>query len=107
LTEAMGINEGDTYLPLKPKSDWTRCHAKEDLIGAVSKALAAIPGIAYNFSQPMEMRMDETVSGVKADLAIKIFGDDCRTLDALGQRVLRSMSRIRGAADARCWRRRA
>jgi heavy metal efflux system protein len=99
-TEAMGINEGDTYLLLKPKSEWTRFQTKEELIGAIDKALAAIPGIAYNFSQPMEMRMDETVSGVKADLAIKVFGDDFATLDALGQQVLRSMSGVRGAADA-------
>ena len=99
-TEAMGINEGDTYLLLKPKSEWTRFHTKEELIEAVSKTLGAIPGIAYNFSQPMEMRMDETVSGVKADLAIKIFGDDFGSLDTLGQQVLRSMSSVRGAADA-------
>ena len=99
-TEAMGINEGDTYLLLKPKSEWTRFRTKEELIAAVDTALAAIPGIAYNFSQPMEMRMDETVSGVKADLAIKIFGDDFGALDALGQQVLRSMSAVRGAADA-------
>ena len=48
----------------------------------------------------MEMRMDETVSGVKADLAIKVFGDDFDALDTLGQQVLRSMSGVRGAADA-------
>src|SRR6202011_2771949 len=58
------------------------------------------PGIAYDFTQPMAMRIDETVSGVKADLAIKIFGDDFRTLDALGQQALRSISTVRGAADA-------
>lgn len=99
-TEAMGINEGDTYLVLKPESEWTRFHTKEELISAVDQTLAAIPGIAYNFSQPMEMRMDETVSGVKADLAIKIFGDDFKTLDALGGQVLRAMSSVQGAADA-------
>ena len=99
-TEAMGINEGDTYLLLKPKSQWTRFQTKEELIAAVDKTLGAIPGIAYNFSQPMEMRMDETVSGVKADLAIKIFGDDFRTLDTLSEQVFRSMSSVRGAADA-------
>src|SRR6202011_339413 len=58
------------------------------------------PGIAYDFTQPMAMRIDETVSGVKADLAIKVFGDNFRTLDALGQQVLRSISTVRGAADA-------
>jgi heavy metal efflux system protein len=99
-TEAMGINEGDTYLLLKPMNTWKRFHSKEDLIAALDKELAQIPGIAYNFTQPMAMRIDETISGVKADLAIKIFGDDFRTLDALGQQALRVVSTVRGAADA-------
>jgi len=98
-TEAMGINEGDTYLQLRPMNSWKRFHTKEELIVALDKDLATIPGIAYDFTQPMAMRIDETVSGVKADLAIKVFGDDFRTLDALGQQVLRSISTIRGAAD--------
>jgi len=99
-TEAMGINEGDTYLLLKPMNTWKRFHTKEDLIAALDKELGRIPGIAYNFTQPMAMRIDETISGVKADLAIKVFGDDFRTLDALGQQVLRVVSTVRGAADA-------
>ncbi|MHB1698618.1 MAG: efflux RND transporter permease subunit [Acidobacteriaceae bacterium] len=99
-TEAMGINEGDTYLLLKPMSEWHRFHTKEQLINALDKELAAIPGLAYDFSQPMQMRVDETVSGVKADLAIKIFGDDFDQLDGLSQQVLRSVSKVRGAAEA-------
>jgi heavy metal efflux system protein len=99
-TEAMGINEGDTYLLLKPMSEWTRFHTKDALIEAVDKALSGIPGIAFNFTQPMAMRIDETISGVKADLAIKIFGDDFDTLDAIGQRVVRVVAGVRGAADA-------
>jgi heavy metal efflux system protein len=99
-TEAMGINEGDTYIQLRPMNTWKRFHTKDDLIVALDKELATIPGIAYDFTQPMAMRIDETVSGVKADLAIKIFGEDFRLLDSLGQQVLRSISTVRGAADA-------
>jgi cobalt-zinc-cadmium resistance protein CzcA len=99
-TEAMGINEGDTYLLLRPMNEWRRFHSKEELIEAIDKALAEIPGLSYNFTQPMAMRVDETVSGVKADLAIKIFGDDFGRLDALSQQVLRAVSGVRGAADA-------
>jgi heavy metal efflux system protein len=99
-TEAMGINEGDTYLLLRPIETWTRFHTKEDLIEAVSKELDTIPGVAHSFTQPMAMRIDETISGVKADLAIKVFGDDFRVLDTLGQQVLRAVSSVRGAADA-------
>jgi heavy metal efflux system protein len=99
-TEAMGINEGDTYLLLRPMDTWKRFHSKEALIAAVSKELETIPGIAYNFTQPMAMRIDETISGVKSDLAIKVFGDDFGVLDTIGQRVLRAVSGVRGAADA-------
>ena len=98
-TEAMGINEGDTYLTLKPRDQW-RFASKEELIAALDKDVSDFPGVAFSFTQPMAMRMDETVSGVKADLAVKIFGDDFRTLDALGQQVLRAVSKVRGAADA-------
>jgi cobalt-zinc-cadmium resistance protein CzcA len=99
-TEAMGINEGDTYLLLRPMDTWKRFHSKEALIAAVSKELETIPGIAYNFTQPMAMRIDETISGVKSDLAIKVFGDDFQMLDTIGERVLRAVSTVRGAADA-------
>jgi heavy metal efflux system protein len=98
-TEAMGINEGDTYVLPKPIKEWNRFHTKQAFIEAMDKELAKIPGITYSFTQPMAMRLDETVSGVKADLAVKIFGDDFKTLDALGRQVLRSVSQVRGAAD--------
>jgi heavy metal efflux system protein len=99
-TEAMGINEGDTYLLLRPMETWTRFHSKEKLIAALDKELDTIPGVAHSFTQPMAMRIDETISGVKADLAIKVFGDDFSTLDTIGQQLLRIVSTVRGAADA-------
>jgi cobalt-zinc-cadmium resistance protein CzcA len=99
-TEAMGINEGDVYVALTPMENWKRFHSKEELIDAMDKALAQIPGINYDFTQPMAMRLDETVSGVKADLAIKIFGEDFQKLDTLAQEVLRQVNTVRGAADA-------
>src|SRR5438067_2465348 len=98
-TEAMGINEGDTYVIPKPRDTWTRFHTKEEFIDAMDKELAKIPGISYSFTQPMAMRMDETVSGVKADLAIKIFGDDFRTLNSLAEQILRTVSSVPGAAN--------
>jgi heavy metal efflux system protein len=98
-TEAMGINEGDTYVLLRPMSQWARFHSKDQLIEAFDKELGKIPGLDYNFTQPMAMRVDETVSGVKADLAIKIFGDDFNALDSISQQVLRAVSSVRGAAE--------
>jgi cobalt-zinc-cadmium resistance protein CzcA len=98
-TEAMGINQGDTYVIPRPRESWTRFHTKEEFIEALDRELSKIPGIAYNFTQPMAMRMDETVSGVKSELAIKVFGDDFRTLDALSNQVLRIVSSVPGAAN--------
>jgi cobalt-zinc-cadmium resistance protein CzcA len=98
-TEAMGINEGDTYLSLRPMREWTRFHSKGELIDALDQELSKIPGLSYDFTQPMAMRVDETVSGVKADLAIKIFGDDFATLNNLAGQVVRLVGSVRGAAD--------
>ena len=98
-TEAMGINEGDTYLSLRPMRGWTRFHSKGELIDALDQELSKIPGLNYDFTQPMAMRVDETVSGVKADLAIKIFGDDFATLNNLAEQVVRLVGSVRGAAD--------
>jgi cobalt-zinc-cadmium resistance protein CzcA len=98
-TEAMGINEDDTYLSLRPINTWTRFHSKEALIAAVDRDMATIPGIAWNFTQPMAMRIDETISGIKADLAVKVFGEDFHTLDGIAQQIVRAVSSVRGAAD--------
>jgi cobalt-zinc-cadmium resistance protein CzcA len=98
-TEAMGINEGDTYLSLRPTREWTRFHSKDELIDALDQELSKIPGLNYDFTQPMAMRVDETVSGVKADLAIKIFGDDFATLNNLADQVVRVVGPVRGATD--------
>ncbi len=98
-TEAMGIYESDSYLRLAPKDEWKCCRNKQELIEKLSEALNAIPGVAYTISQPMEMRMDETVTGIRGDVAIKIFGDDLKTLEELGQRTLAIVSSIPGAAE--------
>jgi heavy metal efflux system protein len=98
-TEAMGINEGDTYVLPRPRESWTRFHTKDEFVEAMNRELSKIPGISYNFTQPMAMRLDETVSGVKADLAIKIFGEDFRTLSVLSDQTLRIVSAVRGAAN--------
>ena len=58
LTEAMGINEGDTYVLPKPRETWTRFHSKEEFIEAMDQELSKIPGISHSFTQPMAMRMD-------------------------------------------------
>lgn len=98
-TEAMGINQGDVYVLLKPREQWTRFRAKEELINALDAALQVVPGVSYNFTQPMAMRLDETISGIKADVAVKIFGEDPRVLEQLADRALRVIASVPGAAD--------
>jgi len=96
-TEAMGIYESDSYLTLNPQSTWKCCHNKDELIVKLSGALSAIPGVAYEFTQPMEMRMDEALTGIRGDVAIKIFGDDINALQDLARQVLSVISAVPGA----------
>jgi cobalt-zinc-cadmium resistance protein CzcA len=98
-TEAMGIYEADVYVLLKPPDEWTTASTKEGLIEAMAERLEVVPGIAYNFTQPMAMRLDEVVSGIKADVAVKIFGEDPATLERLAERAARILSSVKGAAD--------
>ena len=99
-TEAMGIYQGDVYVGLHPIDDWTTGRTKPELIDAMAEALSHIPGLEVNFTQPMAMRLDEVVSGVKADVAVKIFGPDAATLERLGAEVLRVVEQVPGNADA-------
>lgn len=98
-TEAMGIYQGDVYVLLHPVDTWTTGHTKDGLIEAMSKSLETMPGVSFNFTQPMAMRLDEVVSGVKADVAVKVFGADSMTLDRLGNEVHRAVSSVPGVAD--------
>ena len=98
-TEAMGIYQGDVYVILHPREEWTTDRTKDTLIQAMDEVLAEIPGVSFNFTQPMAMRLDEVVSGVKADVAVKIFGPDFAILEQLGQQTQEVLSSVRGVAD--------
>jgi cobalt-zinc-cadmium resistance protein CzcA len=98
-TEAMGIYQGDVYVNLHPEEAWTTGRDKDALIEALSEALGQMPGVQVNFTQPMAMRLDEVVSGVKADVAVKIFGDDSTTLERLAGEIETILDKVRGVAD--------
>jgi len=98
-TEAMGIYQGDVYVLLHPNDEWTTGRSKDDLIDAMAGALAEMPGVTFNFTQPMAMRLDEVVSGVKADVAVKVFGPDAATLEHIGEQIRQILSKVRGVAD--------
>jgi cobalt-zinc-cadmium resistance protein CzcA len=98
-TEAMGIYQGDVYVLLHPIETWSSGRSKEDLIAAMAVALESVPGMTFNFTQPMAMRLDEVVSGVKADVAVKVFGAEPATLERIGAAIQHVVSRVRGVAD--------
>ncbi|MEQ1883496.1 MAG: CusA/CzcA family heavy metal efflux RND transporter [Bryobacteraceae bacterium] len=99
-TEAMGIYLADEYIGLKPRDQWKNAKTKEELIEHMAQALSKIPGVSYNFTQPMAMRLDETISGIKGDVALKIFGEDQKVLERLAEQTLKVVSSVPGAADA-------
>ena len=98
-TEAMGIYQGDVYVLLKPAEAWTAGRDKAALIDGMAAALASMPGVTFNFTQPMAMRLDEVVSGVKADVAVKVFGPDPDTLERIGAEIAQALSGVSGVAD--------
>lgn len=98
-TEAMGIYEADVYILLRPREEWVTAGTKEGLVSAMAERLEDIPGVEYNFTQPMAMRLDEVVSGIKADVALKIFGEDSAVLERLAGQAQHILASIRGAAD--------
>jgi len=101
-TDVMGIEAGDVFVILKPKSEWTTARTKGELVDKMSAALAEnVPGIAYSFLQPIEMRFNELIAGVKADVGIKLFGDDLDMLQKKGEEISRVVARVPGAADVK------
>jgi cobalt-zinc-cadmium resistance protein CzcA len=98
-TEAMGIYQGDLYVMLRPPDEWTSGRDKESLISAMAESLESMPGMTFNFTQPMAMRLDEVISGVKADVAVKVFGPDPAVLERLGAIVVQELEQVRGASD--------
>ena len=99
-TEAMGTYESDTYVTLKPKSEW-RAGGKTALLAAMDSVLARVPGIEYAFTQPIQMRLDEAETGITTDVGVKIFGQDPDRLASLSQEVEALLAGVDGAADVK------
>ncbi|MDR2875136.1 MAG: CusA/CzcA family heavy metal efflux RND transporter [Methylobacillus sp.] len=96
--DPMGLNQTDSFLVLKPRKEW-RTKNKSDIIDHIREVLDGMPGMAYAFTQPIEMRVNEMILGVRGDLAVKIFGSDLKQLDSLAQQVVRILESIPGAED--------
>ncbi|MEP7344047.1 MAG: CusA/CzcA family heavy metal efflux RND transporter [Gemmatimonadaceae bacterium] len=97
-TETMGLYAGDVYVLFKPRSEWKNT-SLDALIVRMDSALSQIPGIDYNFTAPMAMRLDEAISGVRTELGIKVFGDSLPILQAKAVEIRSVVEKISGAAD--------
>jgi cobalt-zinc-cadmium resistance protein CzcA len=97
-TETMALNQADVYVMFKPKREW-RARSLDVLIERMDSALAEIPGLDYEFSAPMRMRLDEVISGVRTDLGIKIYGDSLPLLQEKAAEIERMIRGVRGAED--------
>jgi heavy metal efflux system protein len=95
--DPMGLNETDTFLVLKPKSEWRG--SKEDIISALRDVLEGFPGLVYGFTQPIEMRISEMLTGTRGDVAIKLFGSDLAQLSKTAQQVADAVRKTPGAAE--------
>ncbi len=101
-TDPMPPNVADNFVILKPRSEWPdTTKTKDELVEEMERALEELPGNNYEFTQPIQMRFNELISGVRADLGIKMFGDDLDQLLLTANDVLKIVNDIEGAADAR------
>lgn len=99
-TDPMGMELSDMYVLLKPESLW-KAHSKREIEEQVRHRLGQVPGIAFGLSQPIAMRVDELVSGVRSQLAVKLFGDDLEILRAKAEEIARVLRQVKGMSDLR------
>jgi cobalt-zinc-cadmium resistance protein CzcA len=100
-TDTTGFFNTEYYVGLKPKEDWRPVfhQNKDNLIASMNQELDKIPGVIWNFSQPISDNVEEAVSGVKGELAVKIYGDDLQTLEEKGNAIVSIMSKVHGVQD--------
>lgn len=98
-TDPMPIEACDLMVILKPKDEWTQALGREELAEKMGEALEAVPGVTFGFQQPIQMRFNELMTGVRQDVAVKIFGEDLNVLTDLSQRVAKIVGTVQGARD--------
>lgn len=99
-TDYTGFFDTEYFVDLKPRSEWRpQFHTKDELIAAMDDAVSRIPGVVWNFSQPISDNVEEAVSGVKGELAVKLYGDDLKSLEEKGDEIVKTLRGIPGVAD--------
>ncbi len=96
--DPMGLNQSDTFLVLKPRKDW-QVQSKEELQDRIRKVLDDLPGVAYSFTQPIDMRVSEMIIGVRGDVAIKVFGPELGALNELAGQIEKVIKEVPGNQD--------
>lgn len=98
-TDPMPIEACDLMVILKPKKDWVKASSREELAEKMTEALEEVPGVLFGFQQPIQMRFNELISGVRQDIAVKIFGEDLSVLAALADQIGKISSTVDGVKD--------
>ncbi|MBB3118808.1 efflux RND transporter permease subunit [Pseudoduganella violacea] len=101
-SDPMPPNISDGYIMLKPQDQWPKPRkTRDELLAAIQAAAEKLPGQNYEFSQPIQLRFNELISGVRSDVAVKLFGDDMAVLDAQAARIAAALQKVRGAAEVK------
>ncbi|WP_166297045.1 efflux RND transporter permease subunit [Bradyrhizobium sp. 2S1] len=101
-SDPMPPNASDTFIILKPRAEWPDPSlTKEQLIGEISKAVGRLPGNVYEFTQPIQMRFNELLAGVRGDIAVKVFGDEFEPMQKAANQVAAALRSVRGATDVK------
>lgn len=98
-TDPMGIELSDVFITLKPAERWRRASSQDELVREIQKDLASLPGMRMVFLQPIEMRVNEMIAGIRSDVGVKLFGDDFEVLKAKAREIDAVLKKIAGAAD--------
>jgi len=98
-TDPMGIELSDVFITLTPRNQWTRARTQDELVALMSDDLSGLPGMRLVFTQPIEMRVNEMIAGIRTDVGIKIFGDDLDSLASIAAQVGQVVDTIDGSAD--------
>ncbi|MBD3232640.1 MAG: CusA/CzcA family heavy metal efflux RND transporter [candidate division Zixibacteria bacterium] len=98
-TDPMGLELSDMFISLKPRDQWVRASTQQELVDAIDEELSDMPGQNRIFTQPIEMRINEMLSGIRSDIGIKLFGDDLDTLERKADEIAALVEQIPGSAD--------
>ncbi|MDT7827527.1 CusA/CzcA family heavy metal efflux RND transporter [Pricia sp. S334] len=98
-TDPMPMDIADIFVILKPRDEWTSAESKEELVDKIKTAVSILPGVNYEFTQPIEMRFNELLTGVREDVAVKLFGEDLDVLAAKAEEMGRIIATVPGVAD--------